>query len=1212
MENDITIYKLVRDDKRKEKSQMNINSNKQSTINFPIEKDYLDSIKTIILRSTSKYALVYLDDVILPIDVLFHVENAISNANNSYGSANWAIVGNTGTETYSMETIRYSFDPLVGAFVIPNKSSIPHLATYIDTNLILLNIKNLRSAELNFPRNIKEPELSGLVLVTESYKNKLLTLIDSELFVYIDNQRKAFSINGKRIPKALIDYFEASFSNHIAKTTYGDISFKQERHHQSGKEHRKRLNYYKLASEVHLESKIFIKQKKVIHIGIRTTFSRIPNLKRLINTLEGLSKMEKGKLDIKIHIAVNNIAKKEFTKYKKIILKYKPELEIDCFYVGPVVDIFPQVFALKEIVNRVDDSELNYVWFIDDDDFVIPHEFSIIGGLLNKDIVFIGDSKVYDEEWDRDSEATFPRKSKYLKTYKGNMFYKNVTGMNHIPICSVIYPINGLKQILMDINIKGGYLEDYAIVLLAQKTFEIRSYPFAIAGISFHGDNITTTKNKQTLNVSYTTFLSEIINESFITSTFRKFMEKSRQKENKLLTTIHERNLSLIESQKTEEKNSEQEFMYLEREAYLVKRIKELQQQNQLLSTRSWKFYRRIQLKVVFIVRFLDKFSTLKLFRKLGTLFKVFRYLGIPGIVLILKNKFGKTENYPIDKFVVDYLHWQRVVEPKLFKKSNKQKKKKELTISIITPVWNISPSLLRKTIDSVRNQTYKNWELCLYDDASSKVETVDYLREIEGTSDRIKIKFGKKNLNISLATNEALKMATGDYVLFLDNDDTLSPHALDEIIHRINQKPETDVIYYDEDIMLMNDLRVKPILKPDWSPETLDSTMYIAHATYRKSLVDKLGGMRKGFEGSQDYDLVLRARDLTNNIEHISKILYNWRRIPGSTADFYEAKTSPQEAAVKALEESIKRRKIKAKVEKGLTAPSFRFKYQIEGNPLVSIIIPTRNMKEYLKRCIDSVVEKTDYKNYEIIIVNNQSDDLETLNYFKEISSKKIRIIDYDDEFNYSAINNFAVQQANGKHVLLLNNDTEVIDGEWLESMLEFSQQKEIGAVGALLYFPDDTIQHAGCAIGIGDVAGHFYKYSRMGEHQMNVSLDFPKIIHNVSAVTGACLMIKKEIYLEVGGLEEKGLKVAFNDIDFCLKVLTKGYRNIYTPFASMYHYESKSRGYDYENLEKQLRAEKEVLFFQRKWSKFLKDGDPYYNANFTSENEYGELNKK
>ena len=646
---------------------------------------------------------------------------------------------------------------------------------------------------------------------------------------------------------------------------------------------------------------------------------------------------------------------------------------------------------------------------------------------------------------------------------------------------------------------------------------------------------------------------------------------------------------------------------FVKREQYLKKKVLLLEEQNRVFRSRTWRVFRFLQLKLRFLIIPFDIFMRISYIRKMQTLYRIYILLGIEGIKIILKQKVGDID-YPIDKFTVDYLHWQKVVEPKLFKKNSSKKLKKDLKFSIITPVWNVDPELLNKAIESVKAQTYSNWELCLYDDASTKQETLDYLHELENSSDNINIKFGKKNLNISLATNEALKMATGDYVLFLDNDDALSTFALSEIAYRINQKPETDVVYYDEDIMLMNDLRVKPILKPDWSPETLDSAMYIAHATYRKSLIDKLGGMRKGFEGSQDYDLILRARDMTDNIEHISKVLYHWRRIPGSTADFYEAKTTPQEAAIKALEESIKRRKLKAKVEKGLTAPSFRFKYKIEGNPLVSIIIPTRNMKEYLKRCIDSVLEKTNYKNYEIIIVNNQSDDEETLNYFENIRSESIRIVDFNDEFNYSAINNYAVGQAKAEHVLLLNNDTEVIDGDWLESMLEFSQQKEIGVVGALLYFPDDTIQHAGCAVGIGGVAGHLYKYSRMGEHHMNVSLDFPKIIHNVSAVTGACLMIKKDLYNKVSGLDEK-FKVAFNDIDFCLKVSSLGLRNIYTPFASLYHFESKSRGYEYEDPTQQLRFENEVYRFKAKWEKFLVNGDPYYNSNFTLENEFGNL---
>lgn len=644
------------------------------------------------------------------------------------------------------------------------------------------------------------------------------------------------------------------------------------------------------------------------------------------------------------------------------------------------------------------------------------------------------------------------------------------------------------------------------------------------------------------------------------------------------------------------------------RENYLKSIINDLRIQNQQLNSRSWKIFFNLRLRVLRIVKIINRILSFAVFKKFFTLLNVYKSLGFDGLRVLFKYKLNKLEDYPVDKFVIEYLKWQKKKEPK--SKIKKVSTDENLKFSIVMPVWNVSPDLLKKAIQSVERQTYNNWELCIYDDASTNLLTKEFLNSIKDSSPRIKIKFGEKNLNISLATNEALKLATGEYVLFLDNDDSLAPHALNEIAHVIKNNPKTDVIYYDEDIMLMNDLRVKPILKPDWSPETLDAMMYLAHSTYRRSLLNKLGGMRAGFEGSQDYDLILRVREKTENIVHIPKILYHWRRIPGSTADVFEEKDYAKTAAVKALKESIKRRKLKADLLSGLTAPSNRFKYKIQNRPLVSIIIPTKNMTNYLRDCITSIENNTKYKNYEIIIVNNQSDDKTTLRYLEKISDK-YTVLDYNKEFNYSAINNFAVSHAKGEHVLLLNNDIKIINEDWLGSMLEFSQQKRIGAVGALLFFEDDTIQHAGCAVGIGGVAGHFYKYARMGDYQMNMSLDFPKIIHNVSAVTGACLMVKKKVYLQVGGLDEK-FKVAFNDIDFCLKVHTAGYRNIYTPFAQLYHYESKTRGYEHLDPTQQLRFNNEVKYFKTKWKKFLNDGDPYYNANFTLKDELGGLNMK
>lgn len=640
------------------------------------------------------------------------------------------------------------------------------------------------------------------------------------------------------------------------------------------------------------------------------------------------------------------------------------------------------------------------------------------------------------------------------------------------------------------------------------------------------------------------------------------------------------------------------------REAYLVGKIRTLESKNKLLNSRSWKIFWSIRKSVDIFLKPIRRIAGLAPIRKLRTTIFIMYSLGAKSLYYLIRHKLGLLENYPFDGQVTNYLVWQKNIEPKTFLKNII--KSQNVKISVIMPVWNISPKYLKQAINSVLNQTYENWELCIYDDASTNKDTLKFLQKYENKPG-IKIKYGKKNQNISLATNEALKLATGDFVLFLDNDDTLAKEALNEIVNVINKDKKVDVIYYDEDIILKNNLRVKPLLKPDWSPETLDATMYLAHSTYRKSIVDKLGGMRAGFEGSQDYDLVLRVRDITQNIIHIPKILYHWRRIPGSTSDVYEAKIDARKSAMKSLKESITRRKLSAKLEDGLTAPSFRIKYQIEKKPLISIIIPIRDNVKYLKTLLTSIEKKTTYKNYEILIMNNQSEEKETLKFLSQIK-KKYRVIDHDDEFNFATINNKAVTLSKGEHILLLNNDMKVITGEWLESMLEFSQLKQIGVVGALLFFEDDTIQHAGCAIGIGGVAGHLYKYGRLDNAYMNRSLDLPKIIHNVSAVTGACIMVKKSIYQEVGGLDEK-LKVAFNDIDFCLKVLKAGYRNVYTPFASLYHYESKSRGYEYEDPVKEYRFNQEVKYFKKKWKDFLKQGDPYYNPNFSRENEFGDM---
>lgn len=579
-----------------------------------------------------------------------------------------------------------------------------------------------------------------------------------------------------------------------------------------------------------------------------------------------------------------------------------------------------------------------------------------------------------------------------------------------------------------------------------------------------------------------------------------------------------------------------------------------------------------------------------------------FRQKGISGIISLFYN-FIKRRIYPQD-IASNYKKWiqsveSKIVEIKLSKITNKEFKTK---ISIVMPVYNTPSNLLIEAIESITSQTYSNWELCIYDDASTKSETINTLKRFENSDDRIKIKYGKENGHISHSTNEALKNATGEYVLFMDHDDLIPAHALAFIAEEI-EKSNPDIIYYDEDIISEYGERLFPILKTDFAPDTLLSVMYMAHATYKRNLVEKLGGMRKGYEGSQDYDLVLRATDDQNlNIKHLPFILYHWRSIPGSTASDYSEKNYARTASLKALEDTVVRRNLNAKLEQGNKPYTFRIKYNIENNPKVSIIIPTKNQVRLLKKCIDSIETKTIYKNYEIIIIDNNSDDSETLEY---LANSKHKVIKYSKPFNYSAINNFGVENASGDHIILLNNDVEIINPEWMSAMLEFSQQEKVGAVGALLLYDNDSYQHVGLVLGIGGSAGHMYKGVNKNE---NGILDRCRTISNVQAVTAACLMIKKSLYQEISGLDEN-LAVSFNDVDFCIKLLDKGYKNIYTPYAELYHYESRTRGYDL-SAEKLERLEKEKQYLHNKWKDKYFNYDPYYNINLSYETEIMDYN--
>jgi GT2 family glycosyltransferase len=535
--------------------------------------------------------------------------------------------------------------------------------------------------------------------------------------------------------------------------------------------------------------------------------------------------------------------------------------------------------------------------------------------------------------------------------------------------------------------------------------------------------------------------------------------------------------------------------------------------------------------------------------------------------------------------------------------------------ISILIPLYNVKPQFLEKCINSVTKQSYTNWELCIYDDGSilnlkENIEIINRFKGISEISSKIRFKKGNVNKHISHALNQCLEMATGEYYIVLDDDDILISNALLFIICQLNINTNAEIIYSDEDKIDAEGNRFSPIFKPDWSNETNLNGMYITHLTALKTdTIKKVGGYRTGYEGSQDYDLILRISAVINpaNIMHIPFILYHWRSHNESTAQDIYRKPYVIKATHKALSDTITRRKLNADVVKGEIANTVRLKFKIKNNPHISIIIPTYNQWKVLKRCIESIVTKTEYKNYSLIIVDNNTDRKTDKKYLADLK-KEHTVIDYKHPFNFSAISNYAFAYSqrnfNSSHLVLLNNDTEVINPDWLTSMLEYSQLEDIGAVGAQLIYPDNSIQHAGVILGIQGVAGHSHKHFNISEpgHMGRI-----KKIQNISAVTGACLMVKSKLYEKVNGLDEINLKIAYNDVDFCLKLQQAGYRNIYTPFAKLYHYESLSRGPEDDPV-KIARFNKEADFMQTKWGDILTH-DPYYNINLTHEKENFEL---
>jgi glycosyltransferase involved in cell wall biosynthesis len=521
--------------------------------------------------------------------------------------------------------------------------------------------------------------------------------------------------------------------------------------------------------------------------------------------------------------------------------------------------------------------------------------------------------------------------------------------------------------------------------------------------------------------------------------------------------------------------------------------------------------------------------------------------------------------------------------------------------ISIAMPVYNVEEKWLRRCIDSILIQDYPNWELCMADDASTDPKVKELLEEYQQLDERIKVVYRKVNGHISEATNSALALATGEFVALLDNDDELPRIAFYEVVKALNENPELDLLYSDEDKIDMDGNRSDPSFKPDWSPDLLLGTNYISHlGVYRKTILEEIGGFRKGYEGSQDYDLVLRFTEKTTaeRIKHIPKVLYHWRMLPTSTAVDQSSKDYAFEAGLKAVQDALVRRGIKGYATHGRANGLYDVYYEVEKEELVSIIIPTKNGYKDVQRCVSSILEKTTYQNYEIIIADNGSTDekmQELYASYQEQLNDRFRVLTIDIPFNFSKINNIAAKSAQGKYLLFLNNDTEVINGDWLKLMVSFGQQERIGCVGAKLLYPNNTIQHAGVILGLGGVAGHGhygYPHGDLGY--------FGKLALNVDylAVTAACLLMKKADFEAVSGFDEE-FTVAFNDVDLCLKVKALGRDNVWLHEAELYHFESQTRGYD-DKGKKKKRFEKEKAMMENKWASLIAD-DPFYNPNLT-----------
>jgi GT2 family glycosyltransferase len=544
-----------------------------------------------------------------------------------------------------------------------------------------------------------------------------------------------------------------------------------------------------------------------------------------------------------------------------------------------------------------------------------------------------------------------------------------------------------------------------------------------------------------------------------------------------------------------------------------------------------------------------------------------------------------------------EYIVWfdeQRLSDLQLTEQRDEAHKlRHQPLVSILLPTYNTKPHYLRECIDAVLEQTYTNWELCISDDASPNDSTKAVIREYVEKYDNIHAIFNKKNGHIVVSSNVALEMAKGEYVSLLDHDDLLQPNALFETVKMINEHPDADLVYSDEDKLENDSVHIEPFFKPDWSPDFLYSCNYITHfATLKTTTMKQVNGFTPGTQGAQDWDLFLKISSVTDKIYHVPKILYTWRKSDTSTASSPDSKPYAYINQRKALHNSLVAKKINGSIEAQESLGFWRVRYGIEGTPLVSIIIPTIDNYKYIKRCVDSIIEKSDYPHFEIIIVDTGSTDPDVEDLYKKLmfENPEIKVVRWNKKpFNFSDACNFGVEKSSGDYTLFLNNDTMVVTNGWIEGMLEYAQRKDVGMVGVRLQFPSETLQHAGVVLSADHVAFHPLYNQYIKDY---LSSNYTLNIRNISAVTAACSMVSRKKFDEVGGFDNQ-LRVTYNDVDLCLKLMDKGYRNVYNPFVQLYHYESISIGRINTKDRDQNEFEEAKALMKKRWSKYL-ERDP------------------